>query len=100
MLLNKPNNINPAVNVHISGYKIAKLMEDLLDLDDFKLVEKNIRIIENAETSEQVALVQDQEVNRDVNALENVDVERELEEELLNEQRTQEGFTSDEEELI
>ena len=41
---------DPAVNVHISGLRVAELMEELLDLDKFNLVQPNIRLEEQAET--------------------------------------------------
>lgn len=39
-----------AVKVHLSGKKLAKLIEGLADLDDHKLYSENIRIIEQLET--------------------------------------------------
>jgi hypothetical protein len=48
--LNSPVGADPAVSVHISGFKIAKLMEDSLDLDKYGLVQDNIRVLEQAET--------------------------------------------------
>lgn len=39
-----------AINAHISGVKLAKLVEELLDLDRFDLVQDNIRIAEMLET--------------------------------------------------
>jgi len=41
---------DPSVSVHISGKKIAKLMEELLDLERFELVQDNIRVYESLET--------------------------------------------------
>lgn len=40
-----------AVNVHISGLRLAKLLEENLGLAQHKIVEPNIRIIENAEST-------------------------------------------------
>lgn len=40
----------PTVKVHFSGLKIAKLIEDLLNIDMFGLVEENIAIAEQANT--------------------------------------------------
>ena len=39
-----------AVNVHISGFKMAQLIEGALDVQKYHLVQKNIRILEQAET--------------------------------------------------
>ena len=41
---------DPAVNVHISGKKIAKMIETLLGVRKFDLVSDNIRVIEQTET--------------------------------------------------
>lgn len=43
-----------AVNAHISGKKIAHLMEELLGLEEFGLVQDNIRIMEQIETQKLV----------------------------------------------
>lgn len=43
---------DPAVNAHISGKKVAKLIEELLDLERFELVQDNIRIAELMETEQ------------------------------------------------
>lgn len=52
---NSPVGQDPAVNVHISGVELARLMEELLDLKDFNLVEPYIRLSEQAE-GQQLAL--------------------------------------------
>lgn len=49
-LANTPLMQDPSVNVHISGKKIAKLIQELADLDDFELYSENIRVSEQAET--------------------------------------------------
>lgn len=41
---------DPAVRVHLSGQKLAKLVEELTDLDPYKIYSPNIRVFENAET--------------------------------------------------
>lgn len=41
---------DPAVLVHISGLGIAKLMEDNLNLKDYKIVQPNIRLAEEADS--------------------------------------------------
>lgn len=49
-LSNTPMGQDPAVNAHISGKKMATLMEQLLGLERFGLVQDNIRIVEQLET--------------------------------------------------
>lgn len=51
---------DPAVNVHMSGLRLAKLLEDNLGLSQYRIVEPNIRIIENAESSGLAATAADQ----------------------------------------
>lgn len=46
---------DPSVNVHVSGKKLAKLVERLLDLERFSLVQDNIRVYEQMETQQLVA---------------------------------------------
>lgn len=41
---------DPAVAAHISGVKIAKILEENLGLDEFELVQENIRVAEQQET--------------------------------------------------
>lgn len=41
---------DPSVMNHISGLKLAKVVEELLGLDRFDLVSENIRVMEQAET--------------------------------------------------
>jgi len=41
---------DPSVNVHISGKKIAALVEELLGLQRYELVKDNVRVMENYET--------------------------------------------------
>lgn len=41
---------DPSVNVHISGKKVAELIEELLELDRYQLVQENIRVVEFLET--------------------------------------------------
>lgn len=41
---------DPSVQTHISGLKIAKLMEENMGLDQFELVQENIRVSENMTT--------------------------------------------------
>ena len=49
---------DPTVNVHFSGKRMAKLAEELLGLEDFELVQDNIRVIENTETQQMQASAQ------------------------------------------
>ena len=50
---------DPAVSAHISGKKLAKLMEENLGLDKFELVQDNIRIAETQETQGMAAQAQE-----------------------------------------
>lgn len=47
---NSPIGQDPAVNVHISGKRLASMLEELLGIERFGLVRDNIRITEQAET--------------------------------------------------
>lgn len=58
---NSPVGQDPQVIVHISGLAMAKMMEDLLDLEGYKLVQENIRLQETADT-QRLANVQSEEV--------------------------------------
>lgn len=40
---------DPDVRMHISGWKVAQMFEDLLNIQDWGLVQQNIRIVEQAE---------------------------------------------------
>ena len=63
-LLNNPAMQDPAVSVHLSGKKLAKVLEELADLDDFEVYGDNIRAIEQAETQQMIAAAGEQaEVN-------------------------------------
>lgn len=57
---------DPDVKVHFSPFKTAKLLEDLLELDAYNLVHKNIRVVEEAETQDLAEDIQEQQyVNRE-----------------------------------
>lgn len=43
---------DPAVQAHISGKKMAKLIEELLDAEPYDIVEDNIRVLEQIETQQ------------------------------------------------
>lgn len=51
---------DPAVSVHMSGLRIAKLLEENMGLSKYRIVESNIRIIENAESQNLAASAADQ----------------------------------------
>jgi len=57
---NSPIGQDPAVTVHISGYKLAQLFEELLDIEKFHLVQKNIRVMEQFETQQTVSAAHSQ----------------------------------------
>ena len=58
-LANTPLMQDPSINVHISGKKIARLVEELADLDEFKLYSENIRVTEQAETQRLINTAQE-----------------------------------------
>jgi hypothetical protein len=49
---------DPAINAHISGKKMAELLQDLLGLERYDLVQDNIRVIEQTETQKLVQSAQ------------------------------------------
>lgn len=57
-LIGSPLGQDPSVAVHFSGKKMAKIAEELLGLEDFELVQDNIRVIENTETQQMQAAAQ------------------------------------------
>lgn len=63
---------DPAVQAHLSGFKLAKAIEELLEFDRFGVVEKDIRVNEAAET--QAMSQQEQQTNMQT-AMVNPDME-------------------------
>ena len=55
---------DPAVAAHISGKRIAQLMEEHLGLDKFELVQDNIRVAEGQETQAMAAQAQENVVGQ------------------------------------
>jgi hypothetical protein len=53
-MMASPLGQDPGVRVHMSGKKMATLIEELLDLERFDLVSENIQVIESQETQETV----------------------------------------------
>jgi hypothetical protein len=51
---------DPAVSTHMSGKRLAKLMEEALNLKKFELVSDNIRVMEMAETMRLQNMLQEQ----------------------------------------
>lgn len=51
---------DPAILVHISGLNVASLIEDNLNLKDYKLVQKNIRLAEEADSRREAQVYQEQ----------------------------------------
>lgn len=60
MWMSSPVGADPAVNVHISGKRVAKLMEESLGIIRFGIVQDNIRIQEQLETQELMNAATDQ----------------------------------------
>jgi hypothetical protein len=54
---------DPAVNVHFSGWKMAQILEDAMDLSGFGVVQQNVRIAEQMETQDMVNTAQEQMMN-------------------------------------
>lgn len=50
---------DPAISTHISGFKVAKLIESLMDLERHELVSENVRVEEQAETQKLIATIQE-----------------------------------------
>jgi hypothetical protein len=59
-LSNTPIYQDPSVAVHFSGWRMAQLIEDSLDLDDWKIVQQNVRVAENLATQQLTAAAQEQ----------------------------------------
>jgi hypothetical protein len=53
---------DPSVNTHISGLKLAELMEENLGLDAFDIVQANIRVAEQQQTQSLSNLAADENV--------------------------------------
>lgn len=51
---------DPSVNVHISGIKTAKIIEEALDFEKFGIVEENVRVREQTETQRQMQAASEQ----------------------------------------
>tara|TARA_R110000787_G_scaffold170328_2_gene283042 strand:+ start:3318 stop:5183 length:1866 start_codon:yes stop_codon:yes gene_type:complete len=84
---------DPSVQTHFSGLGIAKAVEKLLSFEKFALVSRNIRVAENVETQQAMAIGQRQlsqdEGAEDLAAIEDEEADQgppiDDEEELLNE---------------
>ena len=59
-LSNTPIYQDPAVSVHFSGWRTAQLLEDAMDLRDWKIVQKDVRVAEQLETQQLAATAQEQ----------------------------------------
>lgn len=51
---------DPAVSVHFSGWRMAQLLEEAMDLSGYSIVQKDIRVTENLETQQMAATAQEQ----------------------------------------
>ena len=49
---------DPSVKAHISGYAVAKLIEQLVGVDRFDIVQKNVGVVEAAETQQAMQAAQ------------------------------------------
>ena len=59
-ILNSPLGADPAISVHLSGKKMAKMVEELADLDRYKLYGDNVRVFELQETQKLMAAAGEQ----------------------------------------
>lgn len=59
-LANTPIYQDPAVSAHISGWQIAKLVEDAMDWGQYRIVGNNVRIAEQMETQKFMNAAQEQ----------------------------------------
>lgn len=79
---NTPIGNDPAVNVHMSGKRMAEMIEELLEVEQFGLVRPNVRVFEQAET-QQLAETAAQQVQANVDTpteLSEDDIEAQLDE--------------------
>ena len=51
---------DPSVNVHMSGKKIAQVIEEVLDLEKYGIYKENVRIFEQQETQQLINSAQQQ----------------------------------------
>lgn len=47
-----PLGMDPSVNSHISGVKLAQLLEELFEIERFGIVQENVRVMEQAKTQQ------------------------------------------------
>jgi hypothetical protein len=69
---------DPAVQTHISGQKLAKLVEENLGLREFELVQDNIRIAEQRQSQALASQAQEDAASEILNRQESLDVEAEV----------------------
>lgn len=75
--MGSPVGQDPGVKVHLSGYQIALLIENMLSLRKFKVVGKNVRIAEDFETKRLMQVANEQGAVESGMPVENVDPENE-----------------------
>lgn len=63
---------DPLVKVHFSGFKLAKLIEELLELNEYNLVAKDVSVAEQAETAQLANNIQQVLMEEEAAALGNV----------------------------
>lgn len=51
---------DPAVSVHFSGWRMAQLLEEAMDLNGYSIVQKDVRVTENLETQQLASTAQEQ----------------------------------------
>lgn len=55
---NTPIAQDPSIAVHFSGVKLAKAIEDLLELGEYNIVEENVRVMEQTKTQQLMSTAQ------------------------------------------
>lgn len=51
---------DPAVSVHFSGWRMAQILEDAMDLSGYGVVQQNVRVVEQSETQQLANTAQEQ----------------------------------------
>jgi hypothetical protein len=80
-LTQTPVYADPAVSVHFSGWRMAQLIEDSMDLRDWKIVQKDVRVAEQLETQQLVNTAQENMIQTSMAPTEspdNADITNEL----------------------
>lgn len=61
---NTPLGQDPEIMQHFSAYKMARLVEDLLEINEYSVVDKNVRIVERADAAQDEMAAQEMIMNQ------------------------------------